>query len=70
VLAFLGLLAGIGFTMSLSVGGLAFDSGGMLASAKLGILSTSVISAIAGLASCAAFQGWSLLRTSGVRRPV
>ena len=45
-----GLLAGIGFTMSLFVGGLAFDGGGMLASAKMGILAASVISAIAGLA--------------------
>ncbi len=44
-----GLLAGIGFTMSLFVGGLAFDGGGMLESAKLGILAASVISAILGL---------------------
>jgi NhaA family Na+:H+ antiporter len=35
--------------MSLFVGGLAFDGGGMLESAKLGILAASVISAILGL---------------------
>ena len=45
-----GLLAGIGFTMSLFVGGLAFDGGEMLESAKLGILSASVVAALLGLA--------------------
>ena len=45
-----GLLAGIGFTMSLFMGGLAFDSGEMLESAKLGILSASVVAALLGLA--------------------
>ncbi|MBA3792046.1 MAG: Na+/H+ antiporter NhaA, partial [Rubrobacter sp.] len=44
-----GLLAGIGFTMSLFVGGLAFDGGEMLESAKLGILSASVLAAVLGL---------------------
>ena len=44
-----GLLAGIGFTMSLFVGGLAFDGGEMLESAKLGILSASVVAAVLGL---------------------
>ncbi|MGI8911592.1 MAG: Na+/H+ antiporter NhaA [Rubrobacteraceae bacterium] len=45
-----GLLAGIGFTMSLFVGGLAFEGGEMLESAKLGILSASVVAALLGLA--------------------
>lgn len=49
-LAGAGLLAGIGFTMSLFVGGLAFDGGEMLESAKLGILSASVVAAVLGLA--------------------
>ena len=53
-----GLLAGIGFTMSLFVGGLAFDGGEMLESAKLGILSASVVAAVLGLVLLArAFPG-------------
>jgi len=45
-----GLLAGIGFTMSLFVGGLAFEGGGMLDQAKLGVLSASILAAALGLA--------------------
>jgi Na+:H+ antiporter, NhaA family len=41
-------LAGIGFTMSLFVSELAFASESLIASAKLGILAASVVSAIAG----------------------
>jgi Na+:H+ antiporter, NhaA family len=41
-------LAGIGFTMSLFVSELAFASESLIASAKLGILVASVVSAIAG----------------------
>ena len=48
-------LGGVGFTMSLFIAGLAFVSGPLLDSAKLGILSGS---AIAGLV------GWGLLRRS------
>ena len=44
-----GLLAGIGFTMSLFVGGLAFEEGGLLDQAKLGVLSASVLAAVLGL---------------------
>ncbi|HET7479672.1 MAG TPA: Na+/H+ antiporter NhaA [Rubrobacteraceae bacterium] len=45
-----GLLAGIGFTMSLFVGGLAFEENeNLLDGAKLGILSASVVAAILGL---------------------
>lgn len=46
-----GTLAGIGFTMSLFVDGLAFgEGGGMLDQAKLGVLSASVLAAALGLA--------------------
>lgn len=48
-----GWLAGIGFTMSLFIASLAFGSGPLLDSAKIGILSASVIAGIVG---------WSLLR--------
>ena len=43
------LLAGIGFTMALFIANLAFDPL-LLNAAKLGILSASIISAVAGLA--------------------
>ena len=49
-----GILAGIGFTMCLFVGGLAFEEGGSLVQAKLGVLSASVIAAALGLA----LLGW------------
>lgn len=49
-----GILAGIGLTMSLFVGGLAFEEGGSLVQAKLGVLSASVIAAALGLA----LLGW------------
>lgn len=51
-------LGGIGFTMSLFIGGLAFPDLALLGAAKLGILGAS---AVAGLG------GWLLLR--GARRP-
>lgn len=44
-----GLLAGVGFTMSLFVGGLAFDDSGLLDQAKLGVLAASVLAAALGL---------------------
>ncbi len=47
-------LAGIGFTMSLFVGSLAFEEGGLLDQAKLGVLSASVLAAVLGLA----LLGW------------
>ena len=44
-----GLLAGIGFTMALFIANLAFDPS-LINAAKLGILSASVVSAVAGIA--------------------
>ncbi len=44
-----GLLAGVGFTMSLFIGNLAFTEASLLESAKLGILCGSLISALAGV---------------------
>jgi NhaA family Na+:H+ antiporter len=44
----LGLLGGIGFTMSLFIGGLAFADPAMAVDVRLGVLAGSVISAIAG----------------------
>jgi NhaA family Na+:H+ antiporter len=43
------LLAGIGFTMSLFIGGLAFADPAMLAQVKLGVLAGSALSAVAGV---------------------
>ncbi len=44
------LLAGIGFTMSLFIGNLAFEGSTLLDGAKLGVLAASVVAAVAGLA--------------------
>jgi len=49
MLTAVGFLAGIGFTMSLFVASLAFGGTGMLDQSKIGVLSASVIAAIAGL---------------------
>ncbi|MFC6671560.1 Na+/H+ antiporter NhaA [Marinobacterium aestuariivivens] len=49
MLAGAGMLAGIGFTMSIFIGGLAFD-GTLLADAKLGVLLASLLSGAVGLA--------------------
>jgi Na+:H+ antiporter, NhaA family len=43
-----GCVAGVGFTMSLFVSGLAFDDPSIIASAKVGILVASLLSGIAG----------------------
>jgi NhaA family Na+:H+ antiporter len=44
------MLGGVGFTMSLFIGGLAFGEGPLAAPARLGVLAGSAISAAAGLA--------------------
>jgi NhaA family Na+:H+ antiporter len=43
-----GALCGIGFTMSLFIAGLAFPDPALLRSAKLGILSASLVAGVAG----------------------
>jgi len=43
-----GCIAGVGFTMSLFVAGLAFDDASIIASAKVGILAASLLSGIVG----------------------
>jgi NhaA family Na+:H+ antiporter len=44
-----GLLAGIGFTMSLFIASLAFKDAAALGQAKIGVLSASVVAALLGL---------------------
>ncbi len=55
-LVVLGVVAGIGFTMSLFVAQLAFDEPTYLAAAKLGVLVASTIAAVLGVAA-----GWLVL---------
>ena len=45
----IGLLAGIGFTMSIFIGTLAFNDVALLGAAKLGVLTASLSAAIIGL---------------------
>ena len=51
-----GWLAGIGFTMSLFISDLAFAGGSLLNTAKLGVLSASLIVGVVG---------WAILRGAG-----
>jgi NhaA family Na+:H+ antiporter len=44
------MLCGIGFTMSLFIGGLAFEDARLVESVKVGVLGGSVLSAVAGFA--------------------
>ena len=44
-----GLLAGVGFTMSIFIAMLAFDSEALLGAAKLGVLAGSLVAALLGL---------------------
>ena len=48
-IAVIGALAGIGFTMSIFIGSLAFEEGVLLDSMKLGVLGGSLVSAVVGL---------------------
>lgn len=52
-----GLVAGIGFTVSLFVTGLAFSDAQHLADAKLGILGASIVAGAAGLAYLTLYNG-------------
>ena len=45
-----GFIAGIGFTMSLFIGALAFEDETMMDRARLGVLSGSTVAALAGIA--------------------
>jgi NhaA family Na+:H+ antiporter len=47
-IAGVGLLAGIGFTVSIFIAALAFDDAALIAEAKIGVLSASVVAGIAG----------------------
>lgn len=49
-MAGLGLVAGIGFTVSVFITGLAFTDGNLVSDAKIGILSASVLAGLAGYA--------------------
>lgn len=44
------LLCGVGFTMSLFIGGLAFETSGFEAPVRIGVLGGSVLSAVVGYA--------------------
>lgn len=59
--ALVGLLAGIGFTMSIFIAMLAFADEGLLGAAKLGVLLSSLVAATLGL-------GWGALYSRGLRR--
>lgn len=58
--AVIGSLAGIGFTMSIFIGDLAFDEGMLLDAVKLGVLAASALAAVLGLV-----LGAVLLRLEG-----
>ena len=49
-IALIGLLAGIGFTMSIFIAMLAFENEALLSAAKLGVLLGSLTAALIGLA--------------------
>ena len=56
-----GLLAGIGFTMSIFIATLAFDDANLLNAAKLGVLLASLVAAVLGLS-------WGFLQAAHARR--
>jgi Na+:H+ antiporter, NhaA family len=56
-----GLLAGIGFTMSIFIATLAFDDANLLNAAKLGVLLASLVAAVLGLS-------WGFLQAARSRR--
>ncbi len=58
-----GLLAGIGFTMSIFIATLAFDDPQLLGAAKLGVLLASLVAAVLGL-SWGFLQAWRGRRTA------
>lgn len=58
-----GLLAGIGFTMSIFIATLAFDNAQLLGAAKLGVLLASLLAAVLGL-SWGFLQDWRARRSA------
>ncbi|MGV6875000.1 Na+/H+ antiporter NhaA [Pseudochelatococcus sp. B33] len=66
-LLLMGLLAGIGFTMSIFIANLAFTDASLLGAAKLGVLLASTLAALIGLAYGAFYI--RQLRAHGQRRP-
>ncbi len=58
-----GLLAGIGFTMSIFIATLAFDNAQLLGAAKLGVLLASLLAAVLGL-SWGFLQAWRARRSA------
>jgi len=58
-----GLLAGIGFTMSIFIATLAFDDAQLLGAAKLGVLLASLLAAVLGL-SWGFLQAWRARRSA------
>jgi NhaA family Na+:H+ antiporter len=58
-----GLLAGIGFTMSIFIATLAFDDANLLNAAKLGVLLASLVAALLGLA-WGFWQAWRARRSA------
>lgn len=62
-----GLLAGIGFTMSIFIAMLAFADEGLLGAAKLGVLVASVVAGVAGLAYGVVYVRWRRRRGPATR---
>lgn len=54
----LSLITGVGFTMSLFIGGLAFDNQAQMDSVKLGVLAGSFMSAVVGMIVLTLFTGY------------
>ena len=65
----IGLLAGIGFTMSLFIANLAFAELALLYQAKLGVLTASVVASLAGLAFLSRTLPQRQLRVAAAARP-
>ncbi|NLJ62251.1 MAG: Na+/H+ antiporter NhaA, partial [Alcaligenaceae bacterium] len=57
----IGVLAGIGFTMSIFIGTLAFSDEVLLGAAKLGVLTASLVAAVLGLV-------WGVVYTRRLRQ--
>ncbi|HEX6111643.1 MAG TPA: Na+/H+ antiporter NhaA [Geminicoccaceae bacterium] len=65
----IGLLAGIGFTMSLFIANLAFAEPALLAQAKIGVLAASLVASLTGLAFLSRALPQRPARVTAVARP-